>query len=1646
MKDCVARVILGLFCGGSLLGLVPKAEAQTTAGNALMFHGGAFVSMSNSAALNLYPLTIMGWVDNQSFGGGMPGLVSKFSFDGFRGYRLLIDSGQLRASYSRDFGSFLADVSGGFLPFGWRHVAFTVDDSGGRIYVDGTLRGHQPWIGKPGPANNAEELWLGRSDFDFFFGAMDEMSLWNVALSPEQINSLQHRRLAANEPGLVAYWPFEEGFGNVTADLASTAGGDNMGRLFGPAWIQSGALLSPVVYTFPLQRQTLTGATLSGSVTPSGLPTTAWFEWGTNGSLGNVTPPVSMNDPSNPVPVSFEITGLDQGASYIYRLVATNSNGRANGNTVSFTQPIYPGPGGVPHIRSTHYDGASSSVAFNSRPQWDRAVPMTVEAWVYRKDANRSDAIIGHDAVNSYWLGFGPRLRFSRGGNFTEAPFTVPTRKWSHVAVTYDGAIARFYLNGEYRASRSLTNDGAGKMGTLRLGTPTSELTVKLLGNLDEVRLWSVVRSAQEIRESMYREVREGTGLEAVFPRGGYIEELSAEVGGRTAITEEIFGMLPRDLVVPRAPVPPIADGYLELSGEYLGAEQLVLRYPDDPLTYDTVAHFVHTDNDLFVGLKSPHPNSEAVSWLSLFIDPTYDRPALAEDPQMQIQAFQDLDPNHRALLNGDAGGGYYYCERCNPFFGCHPCTPAHLWEVGKLMCEGEQAPPCTEFRVSRSLLGSWDEYDGVALGHFNFTPLDDQAFVPEEGYPDSPATWLTMSYGQGSANLPRVFWTGKVFAGLTPGNPLVGHRVSLSAGGAIYTNLTDANGQFSFYVPMPTGQVIYAQIDNVAFARYRMPMVETSGYQPVYIFTNDVRYPAIRMNVNSLIQLASVNFFVQEPLPASTILSANPTNPMCGTSVRQGVPGGPGEIVTIFGTNLHADMEFYLSPYTTFNDPPSWTLIRAELLWVAPDGNSVQVRTPYVPEHVRAYANASFIPSFTSKWRWVAYDSWFRFGVDTYSYFGEFSIQRPPYPLTHGFNFENKGGAPDFLEFLGCYGNSAYICVGAFGYCATRIPDPLYWGIWWPVYYLWIKESGGSCVGMAGTSSQLFHGMLLPSNFDPQAIRTFGIDNPGYPGAWDYSNTGTFYTRPPIPLDIWARVRMNHGAQTSREFIYETIDSQLSYSLSTDPINGDPVARLLEIRASLASAVVCMTPSFGDGHAVTPWRVEDNIGGDPNKSRIFVYDSNAPCTNGAAATNPCVTNQWIDIDHSANTYHFRRRDWTGKGIFAVPVSIFNGDRHAPGLETIEKFIVLLVVGSADAHYGSSGGEWGWRQDGTFVNTLPGVRPVTPLGSPDNSTRSVPVFLPHSNAIPSISMNVRDTNAYLFHAAAGGTMLQMEFTGGQVGARDQVQLGAHSNELASFRFTPQNAHSNFIPRIGFTIHSNACATFQWMGLTSESGKAQEFRALKNQRAVEYCNLTTRATQHYLRIDAVDGSHSNNTCAVFGPFNVPTGAVHCVVLSDWPRANRVRSELDLDADGTPDQVSTVSGVSIDSDGDDLPDAWETLHQLNPNAVDCDDGADADPDRDGISNYGEYLSETDPRDPASAMRLAAQYRPNNRVRLTWRAVPGRKYEIHYANTFEYVFRPIPGAGFPRVATSNLETYEEALPAPGTQTRFYRLQLVP
>lgn len=115
----------------------------------------------------------------------------------------------------------------------WHHLAGVYDGTNVMLYVDGQLRATQVATHPLGSGNHL--LWMGRSvrNNSYFQGKIDEVRIWDVARSAEDISNNMSRTLTGTENHLVAYYPLDEGRGPTVYDLAN----GNYGTLYGsPNW------------------------------------------------------------------------------------------------------------------------------------------------------------------------------------------------------------------------------------------------------------------------------------------------------------------------------------------------------------------------------------------------------------------------------------------------------------------------------------------------------------------------------------------------------------------------------------------------------------------------------------------------------------------------------------------------------------------------------------------------------------------------------------------------------------------------------------------------------------------------------------------------------------------------------------------------------------------------------------------------------------------------------------------------------------------------------------------------------------------------------------------------------------------------------------------------------------------------------------------------------------------------------------------------------------------------------------------------------------------------------------------------------------------------------------------------------------------
>ena len=120
--------------------------------------------------------------------------------------------------------------------------------------------------------------------------------------------------------------------------------------------------------------------------------------------------------------------------------------------------------------------------------------------------------------------------------------------------------------------------------------------------------------------------------------------------------------------------------------------------------------------------------------------------------------------------------------------------------------------------------------------------------------------------------------------------------------------------------------------------------------------------------------------------------------------------------------------------------------------------------------------------------------------------------------------------------------------------------------------------------------------------------------------------------------------------------------------------------------------------------------------------------------------------------------------------------------------------------------------------------------------------------------------------------------------------------------------------------------------------------------------------------------------------------------------------------------------------LDSDGDGIPDNWETSYNLNPGS-----GSDRnlDSDGDGLSNYQEYLAGTDPTNALSTLKITLSGVPGLPV-VTFPAISNKTYTVQFKDNLNV-------ASWQRLADIAARTNNrvEIVPDPAAGTnRFYRV----
>ncbi|MCF7827014.1 MAG: T9SS type A sorting domain-containing protein [Candidatus Marinimicrobia bacterium] len=352
----------------------------------------------------------------------------------------------------------------------WHHLAGVFDGIDIKLYRDGNLVATTPYTQEGSFTTNIATTEIGRhrhdyQDFGYFFGSIDEVRIWDYALSPEQINARMFTVLTGDEQGLLSYWNFDDG---TAGDLT---GSGNDGVLMDDASIVAAEISLPengliASYPFDGNANDVSGHEIHGMVEGATL---------TEDRFGNENSAYYF-DGGNDV-------------------IALGNDPRLSPNLISVTA----------WFSSNSQSVGSPATQFIIRNKlWGYSISMN-------SLVNLETPHIGGIASVFYIDGETTQYKFV--SNET----TYNDGQWHFVVASFDGLVYKFYIDGQVVYQDSSIAPGSiyyQPMGTA-IGRGLDEWSNAFEGKIDDVEIYNHALTSEEI-DAAYHMGNWDTGLLSV--------------------------------------------------------------------------------------------------------------------------------------------------------------------------------------------------------------------------------------------------------------------------------------------------------------------------------------------------------------------------------------------------------------------------------------------------------------------------------------------------------------------------------------------------------------------------------------------------------------------------------------------------------------------------------------------------------------------------------------------------------------------------------------------------------------------------------------------------------------------------------------------------------------------------------------------------------------------------------------------------------------------------------------------------------------------------------------------------------------------------------------------------------------------------
>ncbi|MFC7590556.1 LamG-like jellyroll fold domain-containing protein [Nonomuraea antimicrobica] len=471
-------------------------------GQALSFNGtSSWVTVADSGSLRLTDgMTVEAWVRPSSVTGWRTVVMKEFGAD--LAYAIM-------GSGSSGPGAFIHTTSGANAPASanlplntWSHVAATYDGSTLRMFVNGAQVATNPTTGALRTGTSPLRIGGNSGSGEYFSGLIDEVRIYNKALTPAQIATDMNTPVGQQGPpdtqpptapgSLVATG------GQGSAQLTWTAATDDVG-----------------VTGYTVHRSATAGFTPSGANQVGSTAGTAFTDSGVEPGTYHYRV-VAFDGSSNTGPPSGEASAVVTQAPTVTGLVAAygmdagtgaavaDASGNGNDGTAAATTWASGKYG-----QALSFNGTSSWVTVADSGSLRLTDGMTLMAWVRPSSVTgwrtvvmkEFGADLAYAIMGSGSSGPGAFIHTSSGAN-APAPANLPLDAWSHVAATYDGATLRMFVNGAQVATNPTGGDLRTGTSPLRIGG-NSGSGEYFSGLIDEVRVYNKALTPAQITTDM---------------------------------------------------------------------------------------------------------------------------------------------------------------------------------------------------------------------------------------------------------------------------------------------------------------------------------------------------------------------------------------------------------------------------------------------------------------------------------------------------------------------------------------------------------------------------------------------------------------------------------------------------------------------------------------------------------------------------------------------------------------------------------------------------------------------------------------------------------------------------------------------------------------------------------------------------------------------------------------------------------------------------------------------------------------------------------------------------------------------------------------------------------------------------------------